>query len=215
MQPDLIFTLLVLFVSVILHEVAHGYMANWLGDPTARLAGRLTLNPLPHIDPVGTVVLPILLVLTNSPVFIGYAKPVPVNEYNLPGKYDLALVAFAGPLVNIALAVIFGLVIRFSGAALSPNLVDAFAAIVYVNLLLALFNLVPLPPLDGSKVLGGIFAAFSRGLARSYETFLINFQRIGLLPMILIILVIFNFVLRPLFVPLMANLFALLTGARI
>lgn len=215
MQPDLIFVLLVLFVSVILHEVAHGYMANYLGDPTARLAGRLTLNPLPHIDPVGTLILPLLLVLTNSPVFIGYAKPVPVNPYNLPGKYDEPLVAFAGPFVNIVLAVVFGLAIRFAGAALGPGLMTAFSAIVYVNLLLALFNLVPLPPLDGSKVLLGLFAALSRGLARSYETFLINFQRIGLLPMILIILVIFNFVLRPLFVPLLAWLFALLTGASI
>ena len=123
--------------------------------------------------------------------------------------------AFAGPLVNIVLAVIFGLAIRFSGAALGPHLTDAFSAIVYVNLLLALFNMVPLPPLDGSKVLGGLFAAVSRGLARSYETFLINFQRIGLLPMILVILVVFNYILRPIFVPLMASIFGFLTGAPI
>lgn len=215
MQPDLIFVLVVLFVSVVLHEVSHGYMANRLGDPTARLAGRLTLNPLPHIDLVGTIILPLLLVLTNSPIFFGYAKPVPINPYNLPGKYDVALVAFAGPAVNIILAVLFGLTIRFAGAALGPNLTDAFSAIVYVNLLLALFNLVPLPPLDGSKVLGGLFAALSRRLSQAYETFLINFQRIGLLPMILIILVLFSFVLQPLFVRLMAYFFSLLTGAAI
>src|SRR5581483_5582790 len=111
-----IFALLILFVSVILHEVAHGYMANWLGDPTARLQGRLTLNPLVHIDPVGTVLLPLLLWLGNSPVFIGYAKPVPYNPYNLPGKYDEALVAGAGPATNVLLALIFGLTMRFAGA---------------------------------------------------------------------------------------------------
>lgn len=215
MQPDLIFSLLVLFVSVILHEVAHGYMANYLGDPTARLAGRLTLNPLPHIDPIGTLVLPLITLLSPAHFFIGYAKPVPVNEYNLPGKYDLALVAFAGPAVNILLAVVFGLGIRFSGAALGPTMTSAFATIVLVNIMLTLFNLVPLPPLDGSKVLGGVLAALSRGLARSYDTFLINFQRIGLLPMILIILVIFNFVLQPVFYSLVAATFGLLTGAAI
>jgi len=215
MQPDLIFTLLILFVSVILHEVAHGYMANWLGDPTARLAGRLTLNPLVHIDPIGTIILPLLLVFTNSPFFIGYAKPVPYNPYNLPGKYDEPLVAFAGPATNILLALIFGLSIRFAGAALGQNLENAFATIVYVNLLLALFNLVPLPPLDGSKVLGGVFTALSRNLARGYETFLINFQRIGMLPMILLILVIFNFILQPVFVPVLRSLFTLLTGVSI
>lgn len=215
MQLSFLFTLIILFISVILHEVAHGYMANRLGDPTARLAGRLTLNPLPHIDPVGTILLPLILVISNAPFFIGYAKPVPVNEYNLPGKYDMALVAFAGPAVNIILAVVFGLAVRFGGAALGPGLAEAFGVIVAVNLILAMFNLVPLPPLDGSKVLGGLFAAVSQSLSRSYETFLINFQRLGMLPMILIILVIFNFVLRPVFVPFVAWLFGLLTGQTI
>jgi Zn-dependent protease len=212
MTTDLVFVLLILFISVILHEVAHGYVALWLGDPTAKLAGRLTLNPIPHVDPVGTLALPALLVLTGAPFFIGYAKPVPVNPYNFKGLYDEALVAFAGPGVNIILALIFGLTIRFAGAALSPGLAQAFAAIVYVNLMLALFNLVPLPPLDGSKVLGGVFAALSRGLARGYETFLINFQRIGILPMILLVLLIFNFVLQPVFISLLRSAFALLTG---
>ena len=152
---------------------------------------------------------------TNSPFFIGYAKPVPYNPYNLPGKYDEPLVAFAGPATNILLALIFGLSIRFAGAALGQNLENAFATIVYVNLLLALFNLVPLPPLDGSKVLGGVFTALSRNLARGYETFLINFQRIGMLPMILLILVIFNFILQPVFVPVLRSLFTLLTGVSI
>ncbi len=88
MQVDLIFGLVVLIFSAILHEVAHGYMADYLGDPTARLAGRLTLNPLPHIDPVGSILLPLILQLTGSPILIGYAKPVPYNPYNLKGEGD-------------------------------------------------------------------------------------------------------------------------------
>src|ERR1700739_2133873 len=95
------FSLIVLIVSVILHEVAHGYMANYLGDPTARIQGRLTLNPLSHIDPLGTILLPLLMWIGQGfaphPILIGYAKPVPYNPYNLPGKYDELLVAAAGP----------------------------------------------------------------------------------------------------------------------
>src|SRR3989338_9584534 len=103
MEIDIVFGILVLIVSVILHEVSHGYMANWLGDPTARLAGRLTLTPLSHIDPVGSVLLPGLLLLTHAPILIGYAKPVPYNPYNLRGRYVEGLVAFAGPGTNILL----------------------------------------------------------------------------------------------------------------
>src|SRR5437868_8072246 len=110
MQIELVFSIVVLIVSVVLHEVAHGYMADYLGDPTARLQGRLTLNPISHIDPVGSLLLPLMLVLFNAPFLIGYAKPVPYNPYNLPGRFDEALVAFAGPAVNIFLALFFGLV---------------------------------------------------------------------------------------------------------
>src|SRR4051812_22328487 len=134
MQPDLVFSLIILVVSIILHEVAHGYMANWLGDPTARLQGRLTLNPLSHIDPVGSILLPALLVFTHSPMLIGYAKPVPYNPYNLGGKYDEALVAGAGPGTNLLLALIFSLLIRFGGVAMSAPMLSAFATIVYVNM---------------------------------------------------------------------------------
>ena len=211
MTTDLIFSLVILIISVILHEVAHGYMANWLGDPTARLQGRLTLNPLSHIDPVGSILLPALLVFTHSPILIGYAKPVPYNPYNLPGKYDEGC-AFAGPGTNIALALIFGLTIRFAGAALSPSLAGAFAIITYVNLALALFNLIPLPPLDGSKVLGAIFEAISEPLAHAYETFLRNFERLGILTMTLLILIVFYFLLAPLFGTVMMYLLQLLTG---
>jgi Zn-dependent protease len=212
MQTDIIFGLVVLIVSVILHEVAHGYMANWLGDPTARLAGRLTLNPISHIDPIGTIILPAILVITGSPILIGYAKPVPYNPYNLQGKYDEGFVAFAGPGTNIILALIFGLTIRFAGASLSPTLEAAFATIAYINLLLAVFNLIPLPPLDGSKVLGAIFESISMRLARGYQAFLLNFQRMGQLTMTVIVLLIFYFFLLPFFSVVMGTLFQLLTG---
>ncbi len=212
MQPDIIFGLVILIISVILHEVAHGYMANWLGDPTARLSGRLTLNPASHIDPVGSVLLPLVLTLTHSPFLIGYAKPVPYNPYNLPGKYDEGLVAFAGPGTNIIIAVIFGLVVRFAGATLSPALVSACTIIVIINLVLAIFNLIPIPPLDGSKVLGSIFGAISHRLARGYDNFTINFQRLGLLPMLLVVYAVFYLVLQPYFIGFLTWALRLLTG---
>jgi len=187
MQIDLIFGVLVLAFSAILHEVAHGYMANHLGDPTARLAGRLTLNPVKHIDPLGTLILPAILLLTHSPILIGYAKPVPYNPYNLRGKYGETLVAAAGPATNVLLALIFGLLMRFGGAAIEQTMLEAFAVIVFVNILLALFNLIPIPPLDGSKVLSGILP---RGLARGYDVFRINFERLGVLSGTLLLLVL-------------------------
>lgn len=212
MQIDIFFGLIILIVSVILHEVAHGYMANWLGDPTARLAGRLTLNPLSHIDPFGSILLPAILVFTHSPILIGYAKPVPYNPYNLPGKYDEGLVAFAGPATNIFLALIFGLAIRFFGATLDPNLAVAFATIAYINMLLALFNLIPIPPLDGSKVLSSILSAISANAARGYDAFRSAFERLGILSGTLLILLIV-YTLQPFFFAALQGLFRLLTGA--
>lgn len=212
MPTDLVFGVVILIVSVILHEVAHGYMANYLGDPTARLAGRLTLNPVSHIDPLGTVILPAILVFTHSPILIGYAKPVPYNPYNLPGKWDEALVAGAGPATNIFLALVFGLSIRFFGGALDPALLQAFAMIAYINMLLALFNLIPIPPLDGSKVLSSLLPG---ELGRGYEAFRAGFERLGVLSGTLLLLAIFYFLLAPVFGVLLQSLFALLTGVSI
>ncbi|MBI2005056.1 site-2 protease family protein [Patescibacteria group bacterium] len=211
MQIDVIFGVLVLLFSVILHEVAHGYMADYLGDPTARHSGRLTLNPISHIDPFGSVILPALLALTHSPFLIGYAKPVPYNPYNLRGFYGEALVAFAGPATNIALALLFGLTIRFFGALLSPALVSAFAVVVYINILLALFNLVPLPPLDGSKVLSAILPT---RLALGYHNFRASFERLGMFSGLLLILV-FLYLFSPFFFALLRSTFTLLTGVGI
>lgn len=159
MTLSIIFSIVILIFSVILHEVSHGYMADYLGDPTARLLGRLTLNPIPHIDLMGSIILPALFVLTGSSVVFGWAKPVPYNPANITGtpfknRYGGALVAIAGPLVNILLAVIFGLLIRF--VPLDPELVQFFLMIVMINLSLALFNLIPIPPLDGHHIVAAL-----------------------------------------------------------
>jgi len=160
-----IISFIVLIISIILHEVSHGYMAEYLGDPTARLLGRLTLNPIPHIDPMGSIVLPLIFVLTGSPIVFGWAKPVPYDPRNIRGsqfkeRYGGALVAAAGPLVNILLAVIFGLVIRFAG--LSAPMIQFFLIVVIINISLAVFNLIPIPPLDGHHILSAILPSSLR-----------------------------------------------------
>lgn len=151
---------IVLIISIILHEVSHGYMAEWLGDPTARLLGRLTLNPIPHIDLLGSIILPAIFVLSGSPVVFGWAKPVPYNPANINGtpfknRFGGALVAFAGPAVNILLAILFGLLVRF-GASFNPALIQFFLIIVIINISLAVFNLIPIPPLDGHHILSAL-----------------------------------------------------------
>jgi Zn-dependent protease len=156
-----IISLVVLIYSAILHEIAHGYVADRLGDPTARLLGRLTLNPVPHIDPFLSLAVPLLLILTGSPIIFGGAKPVPVDMFNLrDGRKDMALVALAGPLTNVGLAVIAAVLLKvfYPGASLFTiaSSGDFFAmilgTILRLNILLAIFNLLPIPPLDGSKV---------------------------------------------------------------
>lgn len=146
-----------LFPSIILHEVSHGWVANAFGDDTAKRAGRLTLNPIRHIDPFGTIILPVLLIATTGRAF-GYAKPVPVNPRNLrePRNQSL-LVSLAGPAVNIALALIaaFGLnrILVFGESVRPWSATDFLLNLGYANVLLAAFNLIPLPPLDGSAVI--------------------------------------------------------------
>lgn len=170
MQIDIIFGIVVLVMSVVIHEVSHGYMANFLGDPTARLEGRLTLNPFKHLDMFGSILLPATLVLTQSPVLFGWAKPVPYNPYNLRrgGLWAEALVAGAGPASNILLAVALSLFLRIAMPAdiLPPGVAALTFSIIYINVMLALFNLIPIPPLDGSKILSAILP---HSLAQSWE----------------------------------------------
>lgn len=148
----LTFFILVIIPSAILHEWAHAVAADKLGDPTPRLSGRLTLNPIPHIDPWGTVLLPLLLsVLTRGQFLFAYARPVPFNPLALRWqRWGAAAVGVAGPLANLIIAFGLGLVVRF--APLS-GFGDFLSLVVYANVLLAVFNLVPIPPLDGSHIL--------------------------------------------------------------
>lgn len=151
----------ILIFSVIIHEVSHGLAAYRLGDPTAKYAGRLTLNPLNHLDPIGSVLLPFLLYIisikTGSGIIFGWAKPVPYNPRNLSDqKYGPGIVGAAGPLSNIVLALIAGVLMRafiIYGIGQGTYILNVLAAIVMINILLTVFNLIPVPPLDGSKLL--------------------------------------------------------------
>jgi Zn-dependent protease len=147
-----IFSVIVLILSATIHEYMHGFAANQLGDPTAKNMGRLTLNPIKHLDLFGSILLPLSLVLVGSPFLFGWAKPVPYNPNNLNDrKYGDAKVAVAGPLANLVMAILFSIVFRF----LDPASMFSFlvSEIVIINLILMVFNLVPIPPLDGSKIL--------------------------------------------------------------
>lgn len=149
---EYLFLIVILLLSIIIHEIAHGAMANHLGDPTAKHAGRLSLNPIKHLDPFGSVLLPLLLIITGSPFLIGWAKPVPVNPYNLrEPKKDMAKVAIAGPAANFSVVLFFALLIQFF--ILPERFLTIFSIIIFLNILLGVFNLLPVPPLDGSKIL--------------------------------------------------------------
>ena len=152
---EVAFVAVAFLYSVILHEISHGLMAQSLGDTTARDAGRLTLNPIKHLDLFGSVLLPLMLLLVGSPFLFGYAKPVPYNPLNLTDrKYGAAKVALAGPMTNMILAVLFGLVLRFLPESFDgTSLPILLGSVVSINLLLAIFNLVPIPPLDGHWLL--------------------------------------------------------------
>lgn len=198
---DTVFQIAILIISVVLHEVSHGYAAVLLGDPTPRYANRLTINPINHIDPIGSVILPALLALSGTGFIFGWAKPVPYNPYNLKGKWSEAIVAFAGPAANLLIALIFGLILRVFGAALAEA-AGLMVLIVLVNLFLAVFNLVPIPPLDGSKVLFSVLPPRMmnvRFFLERYGFFLV---------------IIFAFFFAGLLVPVAGLLFELITGLR-
>jgi Zn-dependent protease len=147
-----IITFLIIVISIILHELAHGYVAKYLGDDTAEDEGRLTLNPIPHIDPIMTLALPLILALTGQPIF-GAAKPVPVARHRLKwNEFGMAIVAIAGPITNMLLACVGGLLLRISGIN-DVYWTTWWIYFVYINIGFALFNLIPIPPLDGSRVL--------------------------------------------------------------
>jgi Zn-dependent protease len=176
--------------SIIVHEVAHGWIANRLGDDTAKRMGRLTLNPLNHIDPIGTVVLPLFMIVVGGPVF-GWAKPVPFNPHNFKRNIDprngVVWVAMAGPLSNllIAFATSFIFVAAVKLFLPLPYLVyflvrNVAVALISVNLILGCFNLIPIPPLDGSKIL-------MRFLPRKYSYYLLEFERYGFIVLVILL----------------------------
>ena len=174
---SIVIVLIIVVGSVILHELAHGLVAYWLGDNTAKEAGRLTLNPIKHIDPIMSILVPVMLYIIGTPVF-GGAKPVPIDSRNLKWReWGMALVALAGPLMNFLIAFIFFLIGHFSGLAYGfggelPALI--FSEIVYVNLGFMIFNLIPIPPLDGSRLLYAI-------APDSVRFFMLGMERYGII----------------------------------
>lgn len=210
MDPLMIAMIVALVLSVVIHEMAHGYAANWLGDPTARLQGRLSANPLVHIDPLMSVILPGLLIFTGSPFLFGAAKPVPYNPYNFTNqKWGEAIVAAAGPAANIFIAIVFAVLVRLSDVMqLSDTFVILAGNIIVLNIFLALFNLVPIPPLDGSKILPK-FLPF--GLAMKYAHFRDVMERNLALSFAVVIIAFMLFLGAPLFA-LTQNVTMLLIG---
>lgn len=199
---ETIFIILILLFSVVIHEVSHGYAALALGDHTAEYEGRLTLNPMKHLDPVGSFLIPLLGYLSGG-IIIGWAKPVPFNPYNLRNqRWGEALVAVAGPLSNLVIAVIFAVIIR---AGLGANFATQpflflTGYLVFINIILAIFNLIPIPPLDGSKI---FFALLPNGL----QNFRRSLERYGM-----VLVLIFVFVLWRFIAPLATSIFTLLVG---
>ncbi len=198
--------ILLLLFSIIVHEVAHGYTAYLCGDPTAKAQGRLTLNPFAHIDMVGTILFPLMLVLTKSPILFGWAKPVPVNIGLLRNpRRDHLLVSLSGITANLLLAILFTVLYGFSIVLLQPPLHQGWLVLVSagieINVLLAVFNIMPIPPLDGSWIL---YQMLPRSLARIYlKIFPFGF-------LILVLLLMTN-TLNYLMIPLRTALYRLLS----
>ncbi len=205
METSLILIILILLMSVVIHEVSHGYSAYLLGDPTAKNAGRLTLNPLAHLDMMGSFIVPLIAYFSFGFAF-GWAKPVPYNPYNLSNqKWGDAIVAVAGPASNLIMAIIFGLIIRFSSYMEITNMVflEAAQLVVLINLVLMVFNLIPIPPLDGSKILFTLIPYKYVEIRQVIERY----------SFLLILFVIFF--LWKLIIPIVFVLFSILTGISI
>ncbi len=203
---DSIFYIAILIMSIVIHEISHGFMAEHFGDKTARFAGRLTLNPIKHLDPFGSVILPALLVLSHSPFLFGWAKPVPYNPDNLSDrKWGTVAVAAAGVLANFFIALVFGTIMRFIPSFnLSEHLAQSLyfitSIIVITNLGLGIFNLIPIPPLDGSKILFSLLPA-------SFYSFITFMEQYSLI--LLLVFIVYG---ADYLFPIISFLFTLFTG---
>jgi Zn-dependent protease len=198
-----LFSIIILVFSVIIHEIAHGYAADSLGDPTPRNQGRLTLNPLAHIDWFGSVILPVILVVTGAGFVLGWAKPVVFNVFNLRDrKWGPALIALAGPASNICIAFIFGLLIHvIPGLDIGSPLWSIFSSIVFINVLLAIFNLIPVPPLDGHHVLFAL-------IPEKYNHIKLFLSRYSLFLILIVIFFVWDYVM-----PLVFVIYGIFTGS--
>ena len=192
---------IIFIFSIIIHEIAHGLMAEKLGDPTARLSKRLTLNPLPHIDPVMSIIFPLLLIFSGSPVIFGAAKPVPIDPYNLRNpRKDMGLIGLAGPLSNLILAVVLSLIARISLPLIQYSFL--FGILQYgtqINIMLAIFNLIPLPPLDGGRIAVAL-------LPEKYADALASLERFGILIILFLLLFPTSLFSQPNFIYKITNL---------
>jgi len=199
---DFIFAIAVLIMSIVIHEVSHGYSAYLLGDPTAKYEGRLTLNPIKHLDLFGSFLIPMLTYMAGGFIF-GWAKPVPYNPYNLKDqKWGPAIVGIAGPASNFLVALSFGLIIRFGTVLeiLPMAFFEIASLVVFINLLLMFFNLIPIPPLDGSKVLFAV-------LPYKWQDVQHTLERYGFLILLFFIIFLWQLVL-----PIILFLFKVITG---
>jgi len=212
MNPqEIIIAIPAIMMAVILHEYAHGWVAYKMGDSTAKEYGRLTINPIPHIDPLGTIIFPAILLLLGSPILFGWARPVPINPFRFKDlRVGTFFVSIAGVSMNLALAFLFGLLFRLShggyldflGSAVLEPLEIFFVKSVMINTVLAVFNMVPIPPLDGSRAVMSFFSL------KHWELFY-RFEMYGFL---VITLLLFTGILQKIIVPPILFLYSLFLG---
>ncbi len=202
MLMEMPLVLVMVFFSVVCHEIAHGYTAYRLGDPTASRMGRLSFNPIVHVDLFGTIILPAILVLTHSPFLFAWAKPVPVNPaYFRDPKKGMMLVAIAGPATNLLIAIALAVLLFLTGSFLPAFLTKTFAYVSVINVMLMVFNLVPIPPLDGSRIV----ARFLKGKT------LFNYMKLERYGMFIVFALLFTGVISSILYPAM-NLSVRLLG---